>query len=326
MLTTFVIALREGLEASLIVGIIAAFLKRQGRPDALRSMWVGVGLAVAALRRRRRRPANRRQRAAPARAGGPRDDRGPRGRRDGHLHDRLDDRARPRPQGPAAGAGRRGAGPGLGHRARRHGLPRRPARGLRDLRLPARRLQRRGRPGAGGPRRRPRPRRGRRARLRDLPRRRAPEPLALLPRHRRGPRARGRGARRLLAAHGGRGRLGRRRSEPGARPERDHPPGHGLGVAHHRHPRHPRPADGDRGRGLAALRHPDARDRPRARRRPPARAGDGGRSRRRGRPGRPARRHPRRQQGDRARRSPAAAPARGPSTWRSPTRAAHRPR
>jgi FTR1 family protein len=46
VLTTFVIALREGLEASLIVGIIAAFLKRQGRPDALRSMWVGVGLAV----------------------------------------------------------------------------------------------------------------------------------------------------------------------------------------------------------------------------------------------------------------------------------------
>jgi len=47
VLTTFVIALREGLEASLIVGIIAAFLKRQGRPDALRSMWVGVGLAIA---------------------------------------------------------------------------------------------------------------------------------------------------------------------------------------------------------------------------------------------------------------------------------------
>jgi high-affinity iron transporter len=46
LLTTFVIALREGLEASLIVGIIAAFLRRQGRPDALRAMWVGVGLAV----------------------------------------------------------------------------------------------------------------------------------------------------------------------------------------------------------------------------------------------------------------------------------------
>jgi FTR1 family protein len=47
VLTTFVIALREGLEASLIVGIIAAFLRRQERPDALRSMWLGVGLAVA---------------------------------------------------------------------------------------------------------------------------------------------------------------------------------------------------------------------------------------------------------------------------------------
>ena len=47
MLTTFVIALREGLEASLIVGIIAAFLRRQERTDALRSMWLGVGLAVA---------------------------------------------------------------------------------------------------------------------------------------------------------------------------------------------------------------------------------------------------------------------------------------
>jgi high-affinity iron transporter len=47
VLTTFVIALREGLEASLIVGIIAAFLRRQGRPDALRAMWLGVALAVA---------------------------------------------------------------------------------------------------------------------------------------------------------------------------------------------------------------------------------------------------------------------------------------
>jgi iron uptake system EfeUOB component EfeO/EfeM len=46
VLTTFVIALREGLEASLIVGIIAAFLRRQNRPDALRAMWAGVGLAI----------------------------------------------------------------------------------------------------------------------------------------------------------------------------------------------------------------------------------------------------------------------------------------
>ena len=46
MLPTFVIGLREGVEASLIVGIVAAFLVREGRRDALRSMWVGVGLAV----------------------------------------------------------------------------------------------------------------------------------------------------------------------------------------------------------------------------------------------------------------------------------------
>jgi high-affinity iron transporter len=45
MLATFVIGLREGLEAALIVGIIAAFLRRNGRD--LRPMWIGVGLAVA---------------------------------------------------------------------------------------------------------------------------------------------------------------------------------------------------------------------------------------------------------------------------------------
>jgi high-affinity iron transporter len=47
MLPTFVIGLREGVEASLIVGIVAAFLRQQGRLDALRWMWVGVGVAVA---------------------------------------------------------------------------------------------------------------------------------------------------------------------------------------------------------------------------------------------------------------------------------------
>ena len=47
MLPTFVIGLREGLEAALIVGIIAAFLGQQGRKDALRQVWVGTGTAVA---------------------------------------------------------------------------------------------------------------------------------------------------------------------------------------------------------------------------------------------------------------------------------------
>jgi len=46
VLPTFVIGLREGVEASLIVGIVAAFLKQQDRRDALRWMWVGVVAAV----------------------------------------------------------------------------------------------------------------------------------------------------------------------------------------------------------------------------------------------------------------------------------------
>jgi high-affinity iron transporter len=46
MIPTFVIALREGVEASLIVGIVAAFLVKEGHREALRSMWVGVSLAV----------------------------------------------------------------------------------------------------------------------------------------------------------------------------------------------------------------------------------------------------------------------------------------
>jgi high-affinity iron transporter len=47
MIPTLAIALREGVEASLIVGIIAAFLVKEGRPDALRQMWLGVAAAVA---------------------------------------------------------------------------------------------------------------------------------------------------------------------------------------------------------------------------------------------------------------------------------------
>ena len=47
MLPTFVIGLREGVEASLIVGIVAAFLRKQGATRELRAMWAGVALAVA---------------------------------------------------------------------------------------------------------------------------------------------------------------------------------------------------------------------------------------------------------------------------------------
>jgi high-affinity iron transporter len=43
----FVIGLREGVEAALVVGIIAGFLYQEGRRDALRYVWIGVGLAIA---------------------------------------------------------------------------------------------------------------------------------------------------------------------------------------------------------------------------------------------------------------------------------------
>ncbi len=46
MLATFVIGLREGLEAALIVSIVAAFLRKQGRSELLRAVLIGIGAAV----------------------------------------------------------------------------------------------------------------------------------------------------------------------------------------------------------------------------------------------------------------------------------------
>lgn len=47
MLTAFLIMLREGLEAALLVGIIAAYLKQTGRGQWLPSVWIGAVLACA---------------------------------------------------------------------------------------------------------------------------------------------------------------------------------------------------------------------------------------------------------------------------------------
>ena len=47
MLATFLIGLREGLEAALVVGILVAYITRIGRRDILPRMWAGVGLAIA---------------------------------------------------------------------------------------------------------------------------------------------------------------------------------------------------------------------------------------------------------------------------------------
>lgn len=47
MLVPFLIMLREGIEAALIVGIIASYLKQTGRGQWLPAVWIGVFLAAA---------------------------------------------------------------------------------------------------------------------------------------------------------------------------------------------------------------------------------------------------------------------------------------
>ncbi len=47
MLQTFIIGLREGLEAALVVGILIAYVRKIGRDDVVARIWLGVGLAIA---------------------------------------------------------------------------------------------------------------------------------------------------------------------------------------------------------------------------------------------------------------------------------------
>jgi high-affinity iron transporter len=47
LLSAFIIALREGVEAALVVGIILVYLSRTGRTHLSRFVWGGVGLATA---------------------------------------------------------------------------------------------------------------------------------------------------------------------------------------------------------------------------------------------------------------------------------------
>ena len=47
MPANFLIGLREGLEASLVIGILIAYLRRSGQGDRVRQIWWGVSLAIA---------------------------------------------------------------------------------------------------------------------------------------------------------------------------------------------------------------------------------------------------------------------------------------
>ena len=258
MLPTFVIGLREGLEAALIVGIIAAFLRQQGRKDLLRWVFVGVGVAVAicvaigvALDVVNQDLPQRQQEGMETVIGFvavgmvtymvvwmKRHSRDLKGQLEGLASEAI-------------------TGPSRSARAMivmaflavlREGFE-------TSVFLLAAYNESRQRFGAGT-RRGARHRRRCRPRLRHLPRRRAAQPLEVLPSHRPGPGAGRRWPGRQRAAHRARGRLAPVRAGQHDRPDLAGPSGFGAGVAAHRHARRAAATGLDRVDRVAGLPRP----------------------------------------------------------------------
>ncbi len=208
---TFVIALREGIEAALIVSIVLAYLKQLGATDRARLVWWGTGFAVALCAVVGTADLRRRRRVRGHGGRGVRRARHARRRRRADVDDLLDAPAGRTDQVGAPGEGRHRD---RLRRTRTRGarLLRRPPRRRRDRALPVRRREghrgRRdgGRAGHAGDRRGPRTRARRRPRSVAVPRRHPHEPPVVLPGHRADLDRRRGGAVRLLpprAAGGG---------------------------------------------------------------------------------------------------------------------------
>ncbi len=254
MLVAYLIMLREGIEAALIVGIVASYLKQTGRSRFMPAVWLGVVLALVICVALGFALTAHRGRVSAKAAGSLRGLRGARrgGRAD--LHGLLDEEGRQIDQDRAPRLGRCGARPGQERRsrARRHGVLRGRARRARIRLLSARHLPAGCRHGAARrcPARRPL---GRGLRCRHHLWRGPARSQALLPLDQRAHRLRGGGVAGRRAAGVPRGGSLERAAGPGLRSQRRAAGRQRPRRAADRDVRLPGCADRRRGRGLSGV-------------------------------------------------------------------------